>query len=78
MELLGKCSILQTNGDLHKRLHGVVGGFLKSPLLKEYITKDIEKSMIQSFVNWKYKQYIYIQDEAKEVGEIVSSLHKKR
>nr|XP_019704704.1 3-epi-6-deoxocathasterone 23-monooxygenase CYP90C1 [Elaeis guineensis] len=67
MELLGKCSILQTNGDLHKRLHGVVGGFLKSPLLKEYITKDIEKSMIQSFVNWKYKQYIYIQDEAKKI-----------
>ncbi|XP_008813295.2 3-epi-6-deoxocathasterone 23-monooxygenase CYP90C1 [Phoenix dactylifera] len=67
MELLGKSSILKTNGDLHKRLHGLVGGFLKSPSLKEHITKDIEKSVMQSLVNWKYKQCIYIQDETKEV-----------
>lgn len=67
IEMLGKSSILQMNGEMHKKIHGLVGGFLKSPSLKERITKDIEKTVELSLMNWKDGQRIYVQDETKQI-----------
>lgn len=66
-KLMGEYSILQMNGDQHKRLHGLTGGFLKSPSLKVQITKDIERSVEFSIKSWKEKKQIYIQDETRQV-----------
>ena len=68
VKLMGEYSILQMNGDKHKRLHGLVGGFLKSPSLKEQITKDIQKSVEFSLESWKDSKQIYIQDETRKVS----------
>ncbi|KAH9288449.1 hypothetical protein KI387_032566 [Taxus chinensis] len=67
-ELMGKSSILQLNGNLQKRLHGLIGSFLKSPELKEQITVDIEKYVLDSMKNWKDGQLVYIQDETKKIA----------
>ncbi|CAH2053786.1 unnamed protein product [Thlaspi arvense] len=47
-ELMGKSSILLINGSLHRRFHGLVGSFLKSPLLKAQIVafKVLAKALI--------------------------------
>ncbi|XP_073002198.1 3-epi-6-deoxocathasterone 23-monooxygenase CYP90C1 [Typha latifolia] len=66
-ELLGKSSILQMNGDFHKRMHGLVGGFLKSPSLKERVTEDFANCVKRSVEEWKSKQHILIQDETKQI-----------
>jgi len=67
-ELMGKSSILMLSGNLQKKLHGLIGGFLKSPQLKEQITVDIEKYILSSMTNWKDDQLVYIQDETKNIA----------
>jgi len=67
-ELMGKSSILMLTGNLQKKLHGLIGGFLKSPQLKEQITVDIEKYILSSMTNWKDNQFVYIQEETKNIA----------
>ncbi|OVA08717.1 Cytochrome P450 [Macleaya cordata] len=66
-ELFGKSSILQMNGNLQRRVHGLIGGFLRSPQLKTRITKEIEMSVDLTMETWKDKQLIYIQEETKNI-----------
>lgn len=69
-ELFGKNSILQMNGPVHRKLHGLIGSFLKSPQLKARITRDIEGSVRHFLSTWLEKQHcvVYVQDEAKKVS----------
>lgn len=68
-ELFGKNSILQMNGPVHRRVHGLIGSFLKSPQLKARITRDIEASVSHFLSTWLEKQHsVYVQDEAKKVS----------
>lgn len=67
-ELMGKSSILMLGGNLQRKLHGLIGGFLKSPQLKRQITVDIERYILSSMENWKDDQLVYIQDEAKNIA----------
>lgn len=66
-ELLGESSILQMNGNLQKRVHGLIGGFLKSPQFKARITKEIEKCVVTSMETWKGKELIYMQEETNSM-----------
>ncbi|KAA8531931.1 hypothetical protein F0562_006352 [Nyssa sinensis] len=66
-ELLGKSSILQMNGTMQKRVHALIGGFLRSPQLKARITKDIENSVKLSLSTWKHKHPVYVQQETKNI-----------
>lgn len=65
-ELMGEHSILQLNGNKHKKLHSIIAVFLKSPQFKARITTDIEHSVKQCLASWTNKT-IYIQDEVKKV-----------
>lgn len=68
-ELFGKNSILQMNGPVHRRVHGLIGSFLKSAQLKARITRDIEASVRHFLSTWLEKQHcVYVQDEAKKVS----------
>lgn len=67
-ELMGKSSILLINGSLQRRVHGLIGAFLKSPNLKAQITTDMENYLQQSMDSWKDDELIYIQDVAKNIG----------
>lgn len=67
-ELLGESSILQMNGSLHKRIHALIGNFLKSSHLKASITRDIEHSVKLSLASWKDMHFVYVQDETKKVS----------
>ncbi|KAL3525339.1 hypothetical protein ACH5RR_013711 [Cinchona calisaya] len=69
-ELLGKYSILHINGPLQKRLHALIGGFLRSPQFKAEITRNIEKSVQHVFSSWMENQdrRIYIQLESKKIA----------
>lgn len=67
-ELMGKSSILLINGNLQRRIHGLIGSFFKSPHIKAQITKDMQKYVQESMNNWKHDTSIYIQDEAKNVS----------
>lgn len=68
-ELLGKSSILQINGTLHKRMHALIGVFLKSAQLKARITRDIEKIVQLSLSSWTDldKSKVYVQVETKKI-----------
>ncbi|TXG59734.1 hypothetical protein EZV62_014307 [Acer yangbiense] len=67
-ELLGKSSILQINGNLQRRLHALLGGFLRSPQLKSRITKDIENSVKLTLSSWKHmNNLVYVQEETKKI-----------
>ncbi|KAJ0098097.1 hypothetical protein Patl1_29008 [Pistacia atlantica] len=66
-ELLGDFSILQMNGNLQKRVHAQIGGFLRSPQLKARITKDIENSVKLTLASWKDMHLIYVQEEIKKI-----------
>lgn len=66
-ELLGQNSILQTNGYLQKRLHALIGGFLRSPQFKARITKDIENSVKLTLACWKDMHVIHIQEEIRKI-----------
>ncbi|XP_061345663.1 3-epi-6-deoxocathasterone 23-monooxygenase CYP90C1 [Gastrolobium bilobum] len=65
-ELMGEHSILQMNGNMHKKVHALIGGFLRSPQLKARITRDIEHSVKQCFASWTH-QPIYVQDQVKKI-----------
>ncbi|KDP40788.1 hypothetical protein JCGZ_24787 [Jatropha curcas] len=67
-ELMGKSSILLINGSLQKRIHGLIGAFFKSALLKAQITRDMQVYVQESMNKWKYDQPIYIQDETKNIA----------
>lgn len=67
-ELMGKSSILLISGSLQRRVHGLIGSFLKSPNLKAQITTDMEKYLQESMNNWKDDELIYVQDVAKNIG----------
>ncbi|PON96135.1 Cytochrome P450 [Trema orientale] len=67
-ELMGKSSILLINGSLQKRIHGLVGGFFKSPTLKAQITRDMQKYVQESMASWSHDSPIYIQDETKNIA----------
>ncbi|KAL1569508.1 cytochrome P450 [Salvia divinorum] len=67
-ELLGKSSILQINGALHKRLHTLIGVFLKSAQLKDRITRDIERIVVLTLSSWMGKScQLHVQDETKKI-----------
>lgn len=65
--LMGKSSILLINGYLQRRIHGLIGSFLKSPHLKAQITRDMQKYVQQSMQTWREDRIIYIQDQTKKV-----------
>ncbi|RZC49814.1 hypothetical protein C5167_018244 [Papaver somniferum] len=67
-ELMGESSILVTNGNLHKKLHGLIGAFLKCPQLKAQITRDMQKYVHETVNHWKDDQLIYIQDVSKNIA----------
>ncbi|XP_039144146.1 cytochrome P450 90D2 [Dioscorea cayenensis subsp. rotundata] len=66
-ELMGKSSILLINGGLHRRVHGLIGAFFKSPLLKSQITTDMHKYVQHLMSGWQDNQLIFIQDETKHI-----------
>lgn len=66
-ELMGEHSILQMNGNMHRKLHALLGGFLRSPQFKARITRDIQHSVKQCLATWSTHHPIYIQDEVKKV-----------
>jgi 3-epi-6-deoxocathasterone 23-monooxygenase len=68
-ELLGEFSILQTNGNLQKRVHALIGKFLKSPQFKAQITTDIENSVKHVLASWSgiKNTHIYVQQETKKI-----------
>ncbi|KAK7262914.1 hypothetical protein RJT34_30495 [Clitoria ternatea] len=65
-ELMGEHSILQMNGNMHRKIHSLIGGFLRSPQLKARITRDIEHSVKHCFATWT-QQTIYVQDQVKKI-----------
>ena len=70
-ELVGDHSILQMNGNLHRKVHALITGFLRSPQLKARITKDIENTVKDCLSTWTSQdsnQPIYVQDEVKKVS----------
>ncbi|RWW28435.1 hypothetical protein BHE74_00007987 [Ensete ventricosum] len=67
-ELMGKSSILMINGSLQKRVHGLIGAFLKSGNLKSQVTKDMQRYVQETMSNWKDGHLIHLQDEAKLVS----------
>ncbi|XWS45485.1 hypothetical protein CRYUN_Cryun15aG0140700 [Craigia yunnanensis] len=66
-ELLGEHSILQMNGNLQKRVHALIGGFLRSPQLKIRITRHIENSVKLTLGSWQDMQLIHVQEETKKI-----------
>ncbi|XP_015889882.2 3-epi-6-deoxocathasterone 23-monooxygenase CYP90C1 [Ziziphus jujuba] len=66
-ELLGKYSILQINGNLQKRLHALLGGFLRSPQFKARITRDVENSVKLCLFPWKDMHLVRVQDETRKI-----------
>lgn len=66
-ELLGENSILSINGPHQKRLHTLIGAFLRSPQLKERITRDIEASVDRTLASWSQHPLVHVQDEIKKV-----------
>ncbi|XP_010487143.1 PREDICTED: 3-epi-6-deoxocathasterone 23-monooxygenase [Camelina sativa] len=67
-ELMGKSSILLINGSSQRRFHGLVGSFLKSPLLKAQIVRDMHKYLSESMDLWSEDQPVLIQDVSKTVA----------
>ncbi|KAL8123758.1 hypothetical protein AgCh_011668 [Apium graveolens] len=67
-ELLGKSSILQTNGPLQKRLHSLIGGYFRSPQFKSRVAREIEDSVKLTLSTWEHKNLpILVQDETKQI-----------
>ncbi|KAI8529650.1 hypothetical protein RHMOL_Rhmol12G0241200 [Rhododendron molle] len=76
-ELLGKSSILLINGSLHRRFHGLLGSFFKSPHLKAKITHDMQKYVKESMGNWRDDHPTCIQDEAQNAKKKMIELVRK-
>lgn len=72
-ELLGQHSILQMNGSFHKRVHALIGSFLRTPHFKSQITSHIDNSVQLSLARWihhpdrHHMQLVYVQDEAQKI-----------
>ncbi|CAH8344380.1 unnamed protein product [Eruca vesicaria subsp. sativa] len=66
-ELLGENSILSINGPHQKRLHTLISAFLRSPHLKERITRDIEVSVCLTLASWSQLPLVHVQDEIKKM-----------
>ncbi|KAK8938822.1 Cytochrome P450 90D2 [Platanthera zijinensis] len=67
-ELMGKSSILLINGPLQRRVHGLIGGFFKSSLLKSQITADMHSYVRRSMASWpESAQPILIQEQTKHI-----------
>ncbi|KAE8707111.1 3-epi-6-deoxocathasterone 23-monooxygenase [Hibiscus syriacus] len=66
-ELLGEHSILKMNGNLQKRVHALIGGFLRSPQLKTRITKHIENTVKLTLGSWQDMQLLHVQEETKKI-----------
>ncbi|XAR73822.1 3-epi-6-deoxocathasterone 23-monooxygenase [Bertholletia excelsa] len=66
-ELLGKSSILQMNGAIQRKVHALIGGFMRSPHLKSRVTRDIENSVKLSLSTWTHKHPVPVQEETKLV-----------
>lgn len=69
-EILGESSILQMNGSLQKRVHALLGGFLRSQQLKARITRDIESNVKLTLDSWKGHNTVYVQDEVRKVTSL--------
>ncbi|KAI4381871.1 hypothetical protein MLD38_007898 [Melastoma candidum] len=69
-ELMGKSSILLINGNLQRRIHGLVGSFFKSAQLKAQVTNDMEIYIQEAMETWgeNQEQPILIQDEVKNIA----------
>ncbi|KAG9133191.1 hypothetical protein Leryth_027059 [Lithospermum erythrorhizon] len=67
-ELMGKSSILLLNGSLQRRIHGLIGAFLKSPHLKAQITYDMENYVQEAMNSWTEDNPVYIQDQTKHIA----------
>lgn len=67
-ELMGKSSILLINGNLQRRVHGLVGSFFKSSQLKAQITRDMQSYVETSMNKWRDGELVFIQKEAKSVS----------
>uniref|UniRef100_A0A0A0KH50 22alpha-hydroxysteroid 23-monooxygenase n=1 Tax=Cucumis sativus TaxID=3659 RepID=A0A0A0KH50_CUCSA len=65
-ELLGTYSILRMKGNVQRRLHTIIGAFLRSPQLKAQITKDIQNTVQLRLANWNNSQ-LHLQTEAKQI-----------
>ncbi|GKV41548.1 hypothetical protein SLEP1_g49061 [Rubroshorea leprosula] len=67
-ELLGDHSILQMNGSLHRRVHALIGGFLRSPQFKARITRDIENLVKFTLASWQGMiNPVLVQEETKKI-----------
>ncbi|MQM09489.1 hypothetical protein Taro_042361, partial [Colocasia esculenta] len=66
-ELLGESSILKKEGSVHRRVHGLIGGFFKSQAAKTCVADAIERAVLQSLGRWQEGQLVYVQDEAKAI-----------
>ena len=69
-ELMGEFSILSINGSLHRKIHGLVGGFFKSHQLKSQITAEMQNTVQQSMKDWREDQPVFIQDVTKSVSSL--------
>ena len=66
-ELMGQNSILQMNGNSHRKLHYLISRFLRSPLLKSAITSHIQCSVTRCLSSWHHRPLVYVQDEVKNI-----------
>ncbi|CAA7388060.1 unnamed protein product [Spirodela intermedia] len=66
-ELLGKDSILKAEGALHRRVHGLISGFLKSPAAKAAAAAEVERSVLQSLSDWPEKGPVFVQEETQKI-----------
>ncbi|WCJ24936.1 Cytochrome P450 superfamily protein [Euphorbia peplus] len=66
-ELFGEFSILQMNGLLQKKLHSLINGFLRSPLLKATITTEIQNSVKLNLASWINMQPVLVQQQSKKI-----------
>ncbi|KAJ7543056.1 hypothetical protein O6H91_09G023500 [Diphasiastrum complanatum] len=64
VDLLGKYSLLDIHGELHKRLHGLALSFVNSSKLKDYLMDDVER-YVQSMLSTWQNRVVYVQEEAK-------------
>ncbi|KAF2290804.1 hypothetical protein GH714_015545 [Hevea brasiliensis] len=55
------------NGNMQKKLHALIGGFLRSPHFKSTITKDIESFVKLTLSTWQDMDLILVQEETKKI-----------
>lgn len=69
---MGEVSLLYIEGPLQKRAHALIGGFLRSPLFKSKITRDVQRSVQYALSTWTAAaagdHRFYIQEESKKIS----------